>query len=278
MIPISATTILLLKFVAAIISVVAAVIGLLRKFDKRKQSVGPSFPPAHMGGAQELTFSLRPSSWISTQEVEPVANLGDVESQLHTGDVFMFSGRAFYSYGIRILTWSRMSHCGMIYRDTHGKVFVAEVVERFKLCWKGLLPGVDKGGFQLVPLRDYVAKHPGQCYVGRLAPEYATPAMFNRALAHAAITSSAGWHYGWPGIGFQLLCRTPFLRVLCYLLTWRRIDSAWGAKYSPFCSWAVSVWAQIAGKDPVPCLAPQLTTPADIERSLLWGKKVALIP
>ena len=39
-----------------------------------------------------------------------------IRDQLKTGDVLLFSGRGFISWWIRVRTWSKISHNGMVYR------------------------------------------------------------------------------------------------------------------------------------------------------------------
>lgn len=262
------------KLVAAL---VALVFGCAKFVDWRRQKKGAVNPPtASLHGDQQ--YATRPAPMMSSERHESVARYNHIADDLHTGDVFLFSGRALHSYLIRIPTWSRMSHCGMIYRDHGGKVLVAEVVERFKLHRNGWRFSIDKGGFNLTPLLGYVLANPGQCYVGKVAEEYDRPDKFNRTAAREAIDASKHWAYGYLGIAFQILTKLPFLREIAYFWTWKNIDTAWDKKFPPFCSWADSIWATIAGQDPTPCLAPQLTTPAEIERSKLWGTKVALVP
>jgi hypothetical protein len=215
---------------------------------------------------------------FAAKTFELVARLRDVIDQIHTGDALLFSGRLPHSYLNRIACWTRMSHSAMAYRDTHGKVWAAEVIERFHIERVGWWFRVNLGGFRMVPIEDYVAKFPGQLYWARLAPEFDKPVEFNRQLCRNAIDASVRWRYGWCGIGFQVLTKTPFIRVLTYLLSWRNIDASWNTTRPPFCSWAVSEWATRAGQDPTPRLAPQLTTPAEIERSKLWSEPIALLP
>ncbi len=279
-----------LKILAAAIGVVVAfIVGAfkLRQVDKKRQAKRPSSPPIiHASGADggEKSYGTRDAPVLSSENKEEVAHLGDVIHDINTGDSGDFSGRKPHSYVNRIATWSRMSHSTMYYRDkagligARGKVYVAQVVERFKFRRRGWWFTVDKGGFEFVPVEEYVAKFPGQLYWSKVAKEYDKPHLFDRTKAASAIEASRGWSYGWAGIFFQMRCKLPFIRVITYLSHWKEIDKAWDKGSPPFCSWAVSVWATIAGQDPTPCLAPQLTTPAEIERSKLWGRKVALVP
>jgi hypothetical protein len=264
------------------VKLLAALVGLFvacAKFvDWRRQKKGAVNPPLAASLHEDQQYATRAAPCMASESREPVTRYHHIADDLHTGDLFLFSGRALHSYLIRIPTWSRMSHCGMIYRDHGGKVLVAEVVERLKLRRNGWRFSIDKGGFNLTPLIDYVRKNPGQCYVAKVATEYDRPDKFNRTAARSAIDASANWSYGWLGIAFQLLTKLPLLREIAYLATWKNIDRAWDKRFPPFCSWADSIWATIAGQDPTPCLAPQLTTPAEIERSKLWGRKVALVP
>lgn len=267
-----------LKIAGAILLFVVGLWLKLRGGDKRRQLKRPGRPMIAGPVGAEPTFAERDAPLLSRESKEPVAHVDEIESDLHTGDLFLFSGRALHSYLIRIPTWSRMSHAGMIYRDSHSRIMVAEVVERLAIIRDGWRIRFDRGGFRFVPLADYVRNHPGQCYVAKVAAEYDRPDRFNRTTVRMAIDASTSWGYGWRGIAFQVLTKLPLLRELAYLRTWRRIDQSWGPSYSPFCSWAVSIWATTGGQDPTPCLAPQLTTPAEIERSKLWGRKVALVP
>ncbi len=40
----------------------------------------------------------------------------DIRDKLKTGDVLLFSGRGFVSWVIRLRTWSKISHVGMVYK------------------------------------------------------------------------------------------------------------------------------------------------------------------
>lgn len=268
----------LVKIAGAVALAIAALWVKLRHDDRKAMRATPSGPPVMGATAEgERFFARRPSPAFAPTDIEEVAFLDHVIDDIRTGDLFLFMGTAIHSYINRIADWSRFSHAMMARRDSHGKVWVAEVVERTKLGWRGWRPTADLGGFREVPLTDYVKDHPGQVYWSKVAHEYDKPALFNRERVAEAIRASEKWSYGWSGIGLNLLTKMPFVRIVTYLLTWRNIDRAWDGR-PPFCSWAVSIWATVAGQDPTPCLAPQLTTPACIERSKLWGKKVALVP
>lgn len=232
------------------------------------------------------TLPRRYAALFSKSETEPVAKLWHVLHLMQTGDVLHFSGRKLHSYINRIIRWTRMSHSAMVYVDAAKRVWVAEVVEKFKIERAGWWFRINFGGFQLVPIEDYVTKHPGQLYWGRVSDVYGEPTYnaagdwippkFNRDLAKLAIEGSRHWGYGWACIGLQILMAIPFVKEIHYLRTWRDIGKSWGPTHSPDCSCAVSRWAEGAYQDPVPQLASQLTTPAEIERSKLWDEPVAL--
>ncbi len=271
-----ATTITIIaSLLAALISLFVACCKLV---DWKRHKKGVINAPTAAAVGHEQVYATRQAPMFCRDSQEPVTRYDHIANDLKTGDVFLFSGRALHSYLIRIPTWSRMSHCGMIYHDSRGRILVAEVVERLQLCRDGWRFWIDKGGFRLTPLLDYVRKYPGQCYVAKVASEYDRPDKFNRTTARTAIEGSKHWAYGWRGIGFQILTKLPIAREIAYFFTWQDIDKPWDKKFPPFCSWADVIWATLAGQDPTPCLAPQLTTPAEIERSKLWGRKIALVP
>lgn len=268
-----------IKIVGALLVAAGAALGLSKRAEDKRAALMLGRPLMGAPVARGAAVFRRDAVPMSSGEYEITARLDDVIDKIHTGDVLLFSGKALHSYINRIACWTRMSHCGMAYRDSHTKeVYFAEVVERLKIIRTGWRFRVDKGGFRKVLLREYVEKYPGQVYWGPVAEVYDHPESFNRIAAHAAIDSSKAWSYGWLGILFQIRCKTPFLRIVTYVRHWRDIDKAWDKGCPPFCSWAVSLWATIAGQDPTPRLAPQLTTPAEIERSKLWDEPIALIP
>ncbi len=270
----TAATATIVAVLAGVLSCIVSLCKLAGVDRKRQKARGThQFTRSLEGGDQIAGVASREAPVFSATSREKVARLADILPQMHTGDLFLFSGRKWHSYLIRIASWSPISHVGMIFKDHTGAIFVAEVVERMKFGnWK-----IDKGGFQLVPIEKYVNAYPGQAYYAPVAPEYDRPVMFNRGRAALAIGRAMNWQYGWFGILYQLTTKLPFIRIATYLLTWRKLDEPWESK-PPFCSWAVNLWAQSAGQDPTPCLAPQLTSPAEIERSKLWGEKTALVP
>lgn len=268
----SATAIVL----SCLAGVLSCIVSLCKLVDMRRQNHKPArheFTRSAEGGVL-AGLASRKAPVFSAKSTEKVARLADVIDSMHTGDVILFSGRGVFSYLIRIASWSPMSHAAMVLRDHAGHVFVAEVVEKFP--W--FTNGWDKGGFRITRVEDYVADNPGQVYWAPVAPEYNYPLKFNRAAVARFIHESHGLSYGWLGIGYQLLTKAPFLRILTYLITWRDLDKEWNGR-PPYCSWWDTLAAMVGGQDPTPGLAPQLTTPAEIERSKLWSsEKVALIP
>ena len=77
--------------------------------------------------------------------------------QLKTGDLVMFQGQAWTSYVVRILTFSKWSHCGMIWRDPPG-----EKPGVYLLHSDGTLK---EFGVQLVPFQQYVDEYSGKVFV-----------------------------------------------------------------------------------------------------------------
>lgn len=270
---ITSATLLVVSFFAAVLSCIVSVVKLIDR--KRHAAKATPLLSSHVLG--DPNYGERPAPCMSAKPTDLTLALPSAMGIMRTGDLFLFSGRSVLSILIRVASWSPISHVGMIYRDTHGRIYVAEVVERLQVVWKKWRFGlsVDKGGFQLTPLAGYVKKYPGQCYFAPVANEYDKPSRFNRERAWDAIRESRTWTYGWCGIFFQLLTKTPFIRVVAYLATWHAIDVAKHGR-PPFCSWAVTIWATRAGQDPTPNLAPQLTTPAECERSKLWPNKILI--
>ena len=91
-----------------------------------------------------------------------------IRTDLHTGDIVLFSGNRAISTVIRLSTMSRWSHVGMVVRlEDQDFVSVWESTKR----GTGL-PDLDSGqirkGVQLTPLRDRVRTYPGRVSVRQL--------------------------------------------------------------------------------------------------------------
>lgn len=258
--------------------------------DRKRQSVRPTrheYSSSPLNSHFLTKLPRRQSSLFARSATEPVARLSEVISRMQTGDILDFCGRKPHSYINRIARWCRSSHSAMVYVDASGNRWVAEVVERLSIIWNGWKPSIDFGGFRLVRIESYVAKYPGQLYWARIADIYAMSGYtidgrvisprFDRAKAAAAIEASRTWGYGWGCIGLQIIQVVPLVNVAVYLATWKSINTAWAATHASDCSCAVSLWCEAAGEDPVPGLAAQLTTPAEIERTKLTDEPVALV-
>ncbi len=255
--------------------------------DRKRQQAAPA-PHLQMAmhGHDVKKLARRKAPLFSKSDDEPVARLSDVIKYMQTGDILDFCGRKFHSYINRIIRWCRSSHSAMVYRDKKDRVWVAEVIENIRIIRNGWRFKVKFGGFRLVRIEDYVAKYSGQLYWARIADVYANPhytmdgevipPLFDRSKAARAIEASTKWGYGWACIGLQILQIIPFVKTIVYLRTWRNIGKNWGPDHAPDCSCAVSIWCEIAGEDPVPQLAAQLTTPAEIERTKLTDEPIAL--
>lgn len=259
--------------------------------DRRRQGVIPkrhAYSSSPLFSKYLLTLPRQQAPICSKSETEPVAYLDQVIHLMKTGDILNFSGCRLHSYVNRIVRWCLSSHSAMVYVDSNEQRWVAEVIERFAIVWHGWKPSIDLGGFRLVRIENYVAKYPGQLYWARIADIYAEPSYtvdgkvipprFNRLKAAAAIEASKSLGYGWGCIGLQIVQQVVIVREIVYLRTWRNLNKNWAATHSPDCSCIVSLWCEAAGEDPVPGLAAQLTTPAEIERTKLTEEGVALVP
>lgn len=84
-------------------------------------------------------------------------------ASLKTGDIILFSGTCWVGKTIKLLSWSRWSHVGMVvYGPSHSEPMVYESTHCNKL--KCFDTGENTMGVQLVPLKDRV-----DIYKGRVA-------------------------------------------------------------------------------------------------------------
>jgi len=214
------------------------------------RSAGPVWALDHL--------AVRQAPMMSGKVNERVAKLPEVASLIQTGDVLTFSGRAVFSYIIRIATYSDCSHCGLAYRDDEG-------------LW--VIDSCEGKGVTKRLLASEVKQYPGQWRWARIRHElqhsYDREAAGREALKHVGKTK-----YGWGGIGLQSLIHLPILRELAYFL---RLDQFVKQSLKPFCSMFLNALLR-AGDGPAFSCADWLVVPRDFAVSPSLEPHVALLP
>lgn len=85
----------------------------------------------------------------------------DIRDRLHTGDIILFSGKGFISDSIRLFTFSKWSHVGMVLRQPeYNFVLLWESTTLSNL--KDIEDGKAKRGVQLVNLRERLGTYDGE--------------------------------------------------------------------------------------------------------------------
>jgi len=97
----------------------------------------------------------------------------DIRAQLETGDMLLFSGRAFGSRVIQLASRSKYSHVGVVLRDPQLDIVY---------CWDSTSLGRTRNGPGITPLSDMLVAYKGKVYLRRLHCER-TPERL-RALAY----------------------------------------------------------------------------------------------
>jgi hypothetical protein len=257
------------KIVGALVVAALSIFAALWHIDRKRQKCVPArhefmLPVKGTLDGSELTLSKavlsadRPAPLFSGGKTEKVARLSDVEHLLEPGDLGVFSGRAIFSFVVRFLGYTSISHAWLVDRKADGKLYVIDSCEG-----KGVTHRL---------LSDEVAKYPGQYYVSRIAWPYRRH--YKRLAAMGWARSMLGNKYGYLSIVFQAVIHTPFIRVLAYMLNAAR----WVANALPYCSGFDLIACREGRLDLVPGRDPALTNPQDIFQSLAAEEWIALVP
>lgn len=252
----------LLKCVAAVLACLYGIVKLIWFQDRRRQLTLPSrheFASSIITNDHDYEAFLprRLAPAFASQRMEKVARFSDVAGLIKTGDVLLFSGRTFWSYIIRIATFSSISHVGIAVVDDEG-IWVVDSSEGVGVTKRLLLADVKKW--------------PGQWYFAQIATGHRTA--YSRKTVHGASQAMIGTKYGWLGIGVQAIVNAPVLREVAYFTNLRRLFP----KLLPFCSGFVAKVMRIGGIDPVRARDIVLVTPQDIFQSAVITEPIALIP
>ena len=252
----------LLKCVAAVLACLYGIVKLIWFQDRRRQLTLPSrheFASSIITNDHDYEAFLprRLAPAFASQRMEKVARFSDVAGLIKTGDVLLFSGRTFWSYIIRIATFSSISHVGIAVVDDEG-IWVVDSSEGV---------GVTKR-----LLFDDIKAYPGQWYHAQIATGHRTA--YSRKSVYGAALAMVGNKYGWWGIAVQTVIHLPILRELAYF---GGIDR-WFAQLLPFCSAAVVKLCRIGHLELVRARDAALCTPQDVFQSPSICEPIALIP
>lgn len=171
----------------------------------------------------------------------PVTPYADIRPELLTGDICVFSGRAWVSRLISRATRSPVSHVGvLVVVPELDRILVAEAVEGF--------------GVRLAPLSRLVWGATADRYNGAaLVLRHLTP------VTQDGLIAAARW--GFDELARPYAYRTLFRIGLRILFGWRRDpqENAW------VCSQFTARWLELAGLD-LDAPPYDITTPADLFR------------
>ena len=87
---------------------------------------------------------------------------------LQTGDIILFSGKCNVSKAIKLLTWSKYSHVGMVINDDPNYDFPLLYESTHNDSIKGLDIGKHTQGVQVVPLKDRIEQYQGTVAIRRV--------------------------------------------------------------------------------------------------------------
>jgi len=95
------------------------------------------------------------------------AKYENIRNQLKTGDILLFSGKGFISWGIKRICGSKWSHVGMVIKvNGYDMVFCWESTSMSSI--KDFFSKKQKNGAQTVLLSDRLRVYPGQVAVRQL--------------------------------------------------------------------------------------------------------------
>ncbi len=246
-----------IKIIGALLVGAVSLWAAIWHVDRKRQSMKPRRHEYGAGADPIKSLPLRPAPCFAGKKQERVAHYHEVAHRIKTGNGGKFSGRGFFGFMVRFLSYSDASHWWVPLVDDEG-IWIVDSCEG---------KGVTKRS-----LFEDVKKYPGQYYVADIAPEF--EANYDRKAVAAGMLATIGRRYGYLGIVFQALIHTPVLRELAYLLSIDRLFS----KLLPFCSGYGLIHIRSGGIDCVKGRDPQLVVPQDMSQSPVFGEWVALVP